>query len=823
MATNKDEKAKVSAAFAPDYLEVLSKCEKVAKVQSLTLSTEDRLSTGLLCLDGILGGGITAGMYTFFGPEQSAKTTAAITIAGASIHQDVGIRILWDAENSSGSSTDYISNIFNTLKVKADVETVFGVKKDGKYSVKPQIYYRDEGEAEKYFDYLAALLRRLPNKRYEDKRWWFVYPRDKEHLAQFGNVMDKKMSSMNDAIYIPAKNGALQGLIVVDSYPSLVPSEADEDDASGGLALQARTFSQGLQRIKGKLRAKRFAIVGVNQLRTAPMVRFGCLHADTSIPFVDGSSHRIADIVEKKIKGKVWSFNEETKRIEPKKIIGWHNNGEVDNARDWISIHFDAIDTANGNGCVTVTPDHEVLTDTGWTTAKKLRIGDKVVSRYRSIINGSLKDFMVGSLSGDSAGIGSYKRAVYRLQDSSNPEYLEWKRQVLSDVLPMQERFADSQSMKRARQLSSKSSYELAKIKRLMPNRLPLNSKHWTPLSFAIWFMDDGSSDRQQSRAPRGSLSIKRFKNNPQALEKVRNLFNDHGYENLKQNNTNIIFSRRGYLKLCADICTYVPECMQYKLPEAFRGKYRPLRLTSSEQQKPEYIEVIKIERGSPRKFRNPTKYDITVQDNHNYIAGSVSNGIVVHNSPDYEPGGQSLKFYSDVRLRMYPHALSAAPFNPKEGEDKGFESEESIFGGKDKYRYIKATAHKNKLSVPGRFTWLRLWVEDHEGQGRGYDPVFDTLWALHVTKQVEPMSSKKNIRLHPHGRDAMKKTISMTQFKQLIIGTNEMKSEVWSYLGINKVIDLRAYLRKQMLTGQYEDLYIAARNSKPVKEEESE
>jgi RecA/RadA recombinase len=273
-----NEKTKVSekpSAYSPDYLDVLSKCEKVAKVQSLTLSTEDRLSTGLLGLDGILGGGITAGMYTFFGPEQSAKTTAAITIAGASIHQDVGLRILWDAENSSGSSTDYISNIFNTLKVKTDVESVFGVKKDGKYFVKPQIYYRDEGEAEKYFDYLAALLRRLPNKRYEDKRWWFVYPRDKEHLAQFGSVMDKKMSSMNDAIYIPAKNGALQGLIVVDSYPSLVPSEADEDDASGALALQARTFSQGLQRIKGKLRAKRFAIVGINQLRTAPMVRFG--------------------------------------------------------------------------------------------------------------------------------------------------------------------------------------------------------------------------------------------------------------------------------------------------------------------------------------------------------------------------------------------------------------------------------------------------------------------------------------------------------------------------------------------------------------------
>ena len=68
-----------------NVLDILQELEKVVKVQGITIGTENRMSTGLLCVDLILGGGITAGMYTFAGPEQSAKTTLAITTLAASV------------------------------------------------------------------------------------------------------------------------------------------------------------------------------------------------------------------------------------------------------------------------------------------------------------------------------------------------------------------------------------------------------------------------------------------------------------------------------------------------------------------------------------------------------------------------------------------------------------------------------------------------------------------------------------------------------------------------------------------------------------------
>ena len=813
--------AKVPFTGAVDYMDLLSQCEKVAKIQSLSLSNETRMSTGLLSLDAILGGGVTAGMYTFFGPEQSAKTTAAITVSAASIDQEVGSRILWDAENSSGSSTDYIANIFQTLNVKADVETVFGVKKDGKYIVKPLIYYRDEGEAETFFDFVSALLRRLPNKRYEDKRWWLVYPKDKEHLATFGEVMDKKLSQQNGAIYVPTANSSLQSIIILDSWPALVPAEADEDDPSGGLALQARAFSDGMKRIKGKLRAKRVSILSINQLRKAPMVRFGCLHGDTMIPFTDGRSFPIGEIVNKRIKGNVWSINEDTGKIESKAITGWHNNGNIESKKEWITINFELYDTANGVGSVTVTPDHEILTDRGWKQARRIREGDNVVSKFSSIFNGKIREFLTGTLCGDSCLVGggtlgrNSNKAVVMFQDSENEEYLLWKEDVLSNVMPMKT-FMSSAGRKVLSRRGG--THELALLKRLLGNRNPLSFRRWTPLSFAMWFMDDGTFKGDRNV---GSICFKRFKKDPSIGLQVRDLLESHGYETADRNdNGSVHFTRTGFDTFCKDICKYVPECMQYKLLPKYRGKYKKLTLKKDERQVQTTVRVTSIVVGSDRKFRWTNKFDISVQDNHNYLAGNKMNGIIVHNSPDYEPGGEAIKFYSDVRLKMYPHAVSSAPFNCK-GEGM-IEKEKSLDGGEDTYRYIKATAIKNKLSVPNRFTWLRLWVEDSEGNGRGYDPVFDTFYALMLSGQIDPLSSKKNIRLHPHGRDAFKKTMSWLQFKALVIGTKEQKQEVWSYLGSSKIIDLRKYVRRQMATDLYENLYIETRRAKakPVEEE---
>jgi RecA/RadA recombinase len=263
-------------SFSPvDYLSTLGDLEKTLKVQAITLSSENALSTGLLCSDLLLGGGIRPGWYTYAGPEQSAKTTSAITAVGAAIQQKVGLLTLWDAENSTGSSLDYVESIFRTLGVDADTEALFGVRKDGKYVTKPLVYYRDEGDMETFFGWVSGLLRRLPDKRMEDGRWWYVYEDTRDNKAKYKDVMDRRMSSGNNGVYIPAEDGALQAYILVDSYPSLLPASMDEDEVKGGMAVQAREFSKHIPRVKGKLRAKRVAILGINQLRQKPAVMYG--------------------------------------------------------------------------------------------------------------------------------------------------------------------------------------------------------------------------------------------------------------------------------------------------------------------------------------------------------------------------------------------------------------------------------------------------------------------------------------------------------------------------------------------------------------------
>ena len=66
---------------------------------------------------------------------------------------------------------------------------------------------------------------------------------------------------------------------------------------------------------------------------------------------------------------------------------------------------------------------------------------------------------------------------------------------------------------------------------------------------------------------------------------------------------------------------------------------------------------IIDIKKMSKKAFNNEFgKYDITVEGNHNYLAGynpnkSNSSGIIVHNSPETTTGGNALKFYASVRL----------------------------------------------------------------------------------------------------------------------------------------------------------------------------
>lgn len=257
---------------------ILDSIEKKIGVGSTGVggSNEGRMSTGMLVYDLILGGGITAGWYTNFGKEQSCKSTSTMTMTASAVNAAVPIIAVFDYEGSTEPT--YLQNLMNTMGVKATVADIFGVKdRNGNYVKKPRVRYVPSATAETFFDYLQNLELKLPDKIYSGGEWWFVYDNtndNRKRLADSGVEYDKKKFSKYNKFYVPAPDGSLQALVIVDSYPAMLPEKlANDSEAGGGLGAVARMFSENIPKVKGRMRKKRIAVVGVNQLREKPMAQ----------------------------------------------------------------------------------------------------------------------------------------------------------------------------------------------------------------------------------------------------------------------------------------------------------------------------------------------------------------------------------------------------------------------------------------------------------------------------------------------------------------------------------------------------------------------
>lgn len=254
--------------------DILDSIEKDVDIGWSDPASKVPLSTGLLSLDLALSGGLmSGGWYTFFGGEQSSKSTLAQTqLARALVTGYVPILLYFDFEGSF--SPDYFLNIAKGqgLDSKLKIQDIFGVQdpKTGKYIKKPMIRRYQENVAEKFFDYVYKLERMLPDKLFKKDQWWNVYDDNKAN-SKYKSKADTGLYKKTGKLWVPAENGYPQALIVVDSYPAMLPAKMDEEDASSGLSAQARMFSEQLKRVKGRMSNKRIIIMGINQLRLKPM------------------------------------------------------------------------------------------------------------------------------------------------------------------------------------------------------------------------------------------------------------------------------------------------------------------------------------------------------------------------------------------------------------------------------------------------------------------------------------------------------------------------------------------------------------------------
>lgn len=263
--------------FATDFADQIDKIEKHHGLETSSIEDTEPMSTGMLSHDLMLGGGIRPCWYTSLGAEQSAKTTTVLTIMASAVKHAIGLIHHSDYEGSTASAGPYLRSIFKGAGLSLSVPQIFG-KKDAKggWEIKPRVRYRASSALEDFFDYMHAVLSEMPDKRKISGKWWLVYEDTKANKAKFSQYSDSDMGKRyGKGIYVPAKDGNLQAIFFVDSYPAMLPAEQDKEEANNSLALQARAFSKHLPRVKGRMAKKMVAVIGINQLRDVPMAMYG--------------------------------------------------------------------------------------------------------------------------------------------------------------------------------------------------------------------------------------------------------------------------------------------------------------------------------------------------------------------------------------------------------------------------------------------------------------------------------------------------------------------------------------------------------------------
>lgn len=298
MATKKAAPAKTTKKAASD--EVLEEIEKATKtpkfdvrafyrgtiddvsrrqgVEADPMEDIQPLSTGLLMLDLLYGGGIRPAMYTHAGDEQTAKTTLALMVMVNAVNKNVPLIAFWDYEGSTKNSKPYLASILKSMGAKVGIRDVFG-KKDketGKWVVHPVVQYYPETVGEKFFDWMASIQKQYPDKRMVAGKWWLIYEDNKANKAMIGDAHDPKMAKKyGKGLWVEAPDGNLQGVIIVDSYPAMNPDSNDDEEADNSLGVHARFFAKHLPRIKGRMGKKMISLIGMNQLSDIPMAMYG--------------------------------------------------------------------------------------------------------------------------------------------------------------------------------------------------------------------------------------------------------------------------------------------------------------------------------------------------------------------------------------------------------------------------------------------------------------------------------------------------------------------------------------------------------------------
>lgn len=108
------------------------------------------------------------------------------------------------------------------------------------------------------------------------------------------------------------------------------------------------------------------------------------------------------------------------------------------------------------------------------------------------------------------------------------------------------------------------------------------------------------------------------------------------------------------------------------------------------------------------------------------------------YEDPNYEPGGNTIRFLADLKLRVdtfKPKRVDGGEYSLVDKEkgiavptQGGLWTETNPDGSIDSYVYRQVRTLKNRVFPPLKQTYIRICTSHKGGEGRGIDPVFDTM-----------------------------------------------------------------------------------------------
>jgi recombination protein RecA len=483
------------------------------------------------------------------------------------------------------------------------------------------------------------------------------------------------------------RSGALD-VLVIDSVAALTPrAEIEGEMGDTHVGLQARLMSQALRKLTGTLSKSNTIAIFINQLREKIGVMYGCWHYGARVVLADGSTEKIGKIVNQRMPVEVLSYDPTVGAIVPKRVVNWFDNGITD---QFLQITV-AKPAKNGRAQLACTSNHLIRTPSGWREAGELKVGDRVLEALPHYLSDFQWEALRGTLMGDGAvsptPSGGGARFRYSHCEAQTP-YADWKASL----------FANLGSSRHVRD-DGVVTYDFQPLPELAPLRqsVYVNKKKvldddylksLTPLSLALWYMDDANFDirskglQQRTAGLTGRATIGIEAMEPATRERLVAYLADTWGIRAKiifpgvTKKAYLVFSNGETAKLHALIAPFVHPSMEHKLLPAYRGKFAvephftPMRH--------ELVALPVTDIHVKPKTRSMHRFDIEVEDSHNYLV----DGVVVHNSPEVTPGGRALKFYASVRLDI--RRVEAI----KDGAD--------VIGNRTRVKVVK-----NKCSAP--------------------------------------------------------------------------------------------------------------------------